>query len=300
MWLAVLFKFISSMVMVVSNTLWKRPLQEEPFPVIIATRAFFSSIFFGLLFWFEFRFGYFNRELHLIGALHQSLKFWISTVLLIALSYGGLYYFLKAINSGKTITVLAPLGGMAQIFSILTAVLFFNETLGLNRILSIIFFLSSIFVYYRFAIDKEEIQWRSKTIRYLILSCFIWGTSYTLLVKSIREMGPLSIGFLTEVIVFVIATIQALFVSRSSLRFKRPFSNYLYFMIMALCIVIGMLFNNLSLTLLPVSMIVLIGLLIEVSYLFIGKWYLKERLRKNEWWSFALTTIALLLLVFNF
>jgi EamA domain-containing membrane protein RarD len=69
---------------------------------------------------------------------------------------------------------------------------------------------------------------------------------------------------------------------------------------MACCIVVGMLLNNLSLTLLPVSMIVLIGLVIEVAYLFIGKLLLKESLRKNEWWSFILTTIALSLLVVNF
>ncbi len=300
MWIAVLFKFISSMVMVVSNTLWKRPLQHEVFSHIIAIRAFFSTVFFGVLFWYVYQFGYINHELHLIGSLHQSVKFWVATIFLIALSYGGLYYFLKAIHSGKTITVLAPLGGMAQIFSILTAVIFFNEELGLNRILSIVFFILSIIVYYRFSIEKEEIKWRSKTVRYLILSCFIWGTSYTLLVKSIRVIGPLSVGFLTELIVFLIASLQVLFTSKETLRLKRPVSSYFYFIVMALCIVIGMFFNNLSLTLLPVSMIVLVGLLIEVSYLFIGKWYLKERLHKNEWWSFILTTIALLFLVINF
>jgi drug/metabolite transporter (DMT)-like permease len=300
MWLAVLFKLVSSLVMVVSNTLWKRPVQQEPFVNIIAIRAFFSSLLFAALFWLVYHYGVLDLPINLIGNLKQPLIFWISTIGLITLSYGGLFYFLKAIHSGKTITILAQLGGMAQIFSILTAVLFFKEELGLNRILSILFFILSILVYYRFAANKEEMQWRTKTIRYLILSCLIWGVSYTLLVKPMRVIGPLSIGLLTELVVFIIALTQVKFFSKQALKLNRPIKSYLYILGMACCIVVGMLLNNLSLTLLPVSMIVLIGLIIEVSYLFIGKLILKESLRKNEWWSFVLTTIALLLLVVTF
>ena len=300
MWIAIVFKFISSMVLVVSNSLWKRPIQKESFVQVIAIRAFFSSLLFGFLFWMVYQFGFFNSKLHLIGSLDQSFMFWITTCFLIILSYGGLFYFLKAIHSGKTITVLAPLGGMAQIFSILTAVVFFNEHLGLNRLLSILFFLISIIAYYLFSPDKEEIKWRSKTILYLILSCFIWGVSFTLLVKPMRVIGPLSIGFLTEVIVFVLAVIQVKYSLDSDFTWKRPVKEFLYFILMASCIVVGMLFNNLSLTILPISVIVLIGLLIEVAYLFVGKWILRESLKRNEWWSFILTSIALLLLVVSF
>jgi hypothetical protein len=300
MWMAVIFKFISSLVMVVSNTLWKRPIQKEPFVHVIAIRAFFSSLLFAILFFTVNYYGFFNKDIHLIGSLHQTPLFWLETSTLIALSYGGLFYFLKAIHSGKTITVLAPLGGMAQIFSILCAVVFFHEVLGFNKILSIIFFIASILVYYRMAADKEEIQWRSKTVRYLIISCFIWGCSFTLLVQPMRIIGPLSIGFLTEIIVFFIALAQVYLFSKEKFVLRRSLIDYRYFFFMACCIVVGMLLNNLSLTLLPVTMIVLIGLLIEVSYLFIGKWILRETLRKNEWWSFLLTTIALLFLVINF
>ncbi|MEY2898932.1 MAG: hypothetical protein RL138_985, partial [Bacteroidota bacterium] len=95
MWLAVLFKLVSSLVMVVSNTLWKRPMQEEPFVNIIVFRAFFSSILFGVLFGLVYHFGLFNADFHLIGTLHQPVQFWLETIGLIALSYGGLFYFLK-------------------------------------------------------------------------------------------------------------------------------------------------------------------------------------------------------------
>lgn len=300
MWLAILFKLVSSMAMVVSNALWKKPIQKESFVNIIAVRAFFSSCLFLGLFFVVYRFNVLNEQQLLIGSLHQSVSFWMYTVLLIAFSYGGLYYFLKAIESGKTITVLAPLGGMAQIFSILTAVIFFHEQLAWNRALSILFFMASIFVYYRLNANKEEVAWRSKTIFYLIISCIVWGISFTLLVSAIRTVGSLTVGCLTELIVFSIALLQVKFVRRSILLPKRTTKQYAYFLLMASCIVLGMLLNNISLTLLPVSMIVLIGLIIEGAYLFIGKWILKETLQKNEWWSFILTTIALLLLVVSF
>jgi drug/metabolite transporter (DMT)-like permease len=300
MWMAVIFKFLSSLFMVVSNTLWKRPIQKEPFIHIIAVRAFLSSLIFAIIFFVVYNYHLAASSQILIGNLNQSVSFWIYTLLLILVSYGGLFYFLKAIHSGKTITVLAPLGGMAQIFSILTAVVFFHETLAWNRVLSICFFIVSIFVYYRLTDNKEDLKWRSKTVLYLLFSCIIWGVTYTLLVKPIRVLGPLTIAFITEVLVFIVSVIQIIISRQASFKFRRPLFEYLYFVVMAFCIVFGMLLNNLSLTLLPISIIILVGLLIEVSYLFIGKWILKESLRKNEWWSFILTTIALLVLVISF
>jgi hypothetical protein len=73
-----------------------------------------------------------------------------------------------------------------------------------------------------------------------------------------RVIGPLSIGLLTEFVVFIIALTQVKFFSKQALKLNRPIKSYLYILGMACCIVVGMLLNNLSLTLLPVSMIVLI------------------------------------------
>jgi len=280
----------------VSNMLWKHPLLSKHNSVVIVYRAGIT----GFLFAITFGFFYFYPQAIPTADLIKPLSnipwwFWLASIALCVFSYFGLYYFTNAVQQGK-ISLVAPLGAVAQLFGILTALLAFGETISITKAsASVLFVLSIIQVSYR----KGHGITFTKQVVFIVLSCFFWGISFPLFLFPVREMGVLPFSLLLEITVLV----TSLFLVRHNLGrldFQLgEFSKYAPIIaVMGLAVYFGVLFNNISLTQIPVSLLITIGLAGEALTILYGMLRFKERLSTNEWLAVAWSTVGMAMLYF--
>ena len=264
--------------------------------VVIVYRAGIT----GFLFAITFGFFYFYPQAIPTTDLIKPLSnipwwFWLTSIALCVFSYFGLYYFTNAVQQGK-ISLVAPLGAVAQLFGILTALLAFGETISITKAsASVLFVLSIIQVSYR----KGHGITFTKQVVFIVLSCFFWGISFPLFLFPVREMGVLPFSLLLEITVLV----TSLFLVRNNLGrldFQLDeFSKYAPIIaVMGLAVYFGVLFNNISLTQIPVSLLITIGLAGEALTILYGMLRFKERLSTNEWLAVAWSTVGMAMLYF--
>lgn len=221
--------------------------------------------------------------------------FWLASIALCVFSYFGLYYFTNAVQQGK-LSLVAPLGAVAQLFGILTALLAFGETISITKAsASVLFVLSIIQVSYR----KGQGITFTKQVIFIVLSCFFWGISFPLFLFPVREMGVLPFSLLLEVTVFI----TSFFLVKKDLGHLDlqlvEFRKYAPIItVMGLAVFFGVLFNNISLTQIPVSLLITIGLAGEALTILYGMLRFKERLNRREWLAIAWSTVGMLMLYF--
>lgn len=112
-------------------------------------------------------------------------------------------------------------------------------------------------------------------------------------------MGVLPFSLLLEITVLV----TSLFLVRNNLGrldFQLDeFSKYAPIIaVMGLAVFFGVLFNNISLTQIPVSLLITIGLAGEALTILYGMLRFKERLSTNEWLAVAWSTVGMAMLYF--
>jgi drug/metabolite transporter (DMT)-like permease len=221
--------------------------------------------------------------------------FWLASVALCVFSYFGLYYFTNAVQQGK-LSLVAPLGAVAQLFGILTALLAFGETISITKASASVLFVLSII---QVSIRKGHGITFTKQVVFIVLSCFFWGISFPLFLFPVREMGVLPFSLLLEVTVLI----TSIFLVKKDLGHLDlqlvEFRKYAPIItVMGLAVFFGVLFNNISLTQIPVSLLITIGLAGEALTILYGMLRFKERLNRREWLAIAWSTVGMLMLYF--
>jgi uncharacterized membrane protein len=229
-----------------------------------------------------------------ITSLYEaSVLDWVYTVGLCFFSFWGLYFYTSAIQSGRY-SFVVPLSGVTALFSFFTSVIIYNESLTVLKYISLIIIVASLLFHQRDKLINFKI---SKEVVLILLCSVFWGISFVLYLIPIRKFGVLNFSFILEVCVFLSAVI--LLIVKDKKVTPPTFDSRSLFMsvVMGLMVAGGSVLNNLSLTELPVSINIIIGLLFEIIVLMTGLYIFKERLTWHDWILIVFVSIGSFMLM---
>lgn len=284
-------KIISFLFFLLSGIIWKKILINESknyhyiFFRVIGTLFFLSLI----------KFYFTNNNIDDFNAIIStpSLYDWVICIAICLFSFWGLYFYTQALQNGR-ISVVTPLNGISPFFSFITSLLLFNEVLSISKYLSLILILLGLFLHQR---DKWLDFTISKEVFYTLMFTIIWGISFVLFLIPIKVFGVLNFSIILEVCVFA-SCIGLLVYKDKRITPPKLTNQHLWLcLFMGFLVAGGSLLSNFTLTLFPVSLNILLGLVFEVIALAIGLYFFREKLTKKDWILIGITTVSSVLLL---
>ena len=288
----VLIKIVSSLFYLVSGMLWKKILPRGLNYHLIFYRTIFS-ILFSLVFISFFSF-LIEDGVSLNPFFKASLEDWLFATAICFFSFYGLYYFTNALKHGRY-TVVAPFISMAALFSFVTAYFLYDETVGLNAILSFLLLFGAL-VYHQFTYLKTFRL--SKEIYLCLLSSFFWGTSFVLYPISIETFGVYNFSLIMEVCVLISCIYLVMLKERTLKMQLLKKADFRICFWIGFCVACGNIGANYSLEKIPVYLNIIIAVLFEAVMILAGLYWFKESLMKRDWilvFCIAVGTLVLLL-----
>ena len=216
--------------------------------------------------------------------------------LIAIVSYVPVLTFAKALMVGK-LGVVTPIAGSAVMFSALFSVLFFGESITIAKLIPISLIVLGIIMN---SGGLSELSLKdflvSSGIGYALVSCVLWGFSYCVIKIPVTILGPVLTSLIIESGIMICGAINMKIIKES---FCLPNKRDLKCLILVgLSGGIASLFFNLGIGMGEVSIVAAIfssNPLVSTLY---GKFFLKEKLSKQQWFSAVLILIGIVL-IFN-
>jgi glucose uptake protein GlcU len=166
--------------------------------------------------------------------------------------------------------------------------------LNISKYLSLILILIGLFLHQR---DKWREFTISKEVFYTLMFTIIWGISFVLFLIPIKVFGVLNFSIILEVCVFASCIGLLVFKDKRIIPPKLTDQHLWLCLFMGFLVAGGSLLSNFTLTLFPVSLNILLGLVFEVIVLAIGLYFFREKLAKKDWILIGITTVCSVLLL---
>jgi drug/metabolite transporter (DMT)-like permease len=202
---------------------------------------------------------------------------WLRCLLICFASFWGLYWFTSALQSGKY-TIVSTMGSLTSLFAYVAAVLLYTEPVryqGLGALVLLVIIMMLMHKPGNVSFFRQS-QWKA------LFSAVVWGASFVFYIIPIKQFGVLYFSFILECCVWL-STVSMLLVKEQHVWPSRfPLNHWYILWAMAAIIALGSVLNNLSLTNLPVSVNILLGLLFETFVLIYGIKRLRENLNPRE------------------
>ena len=289
--LGFLEKMGSATFYLVSGILWKKLLLEKLNYHVIFYRTI-SSMFFILLIGLVYNyFGINNYETSSLFA--PTIWDWVYMVLVCFFSFWGLYFYTTAIQSGRY-SLVTPLSGIAALFSFVTSIIIYNESLTALRFISLILIVGGLIFHQK---DKLTHFKLSKEVLLILLCSVFWGISFVLYLIPIQKFGVLNFSFVLEGCVFTSSILLLVLKDKKITPPKFDSGSLFFCVLMGIMVAGGSVLNNLSITEIPISLNITIGLLFEIGVLIIGIYIFKERLNFKDWILIIVSSIASFMLM---
>jgi len=281
-------KILSSIFFLLSGIVWKKILNKGGvnyhfiFYRVITT--FFVLL--AISFWFP--------STNLTSSLSIPFSDWIISISICLFSFWGLYFYTKAMQEGR-LSFIAPLNGISYLFTVLTSMLIFNESLSVPKCIAFAIIWIGLFLH-----QKEKwVGFRiSKEVLLTLLFSSIWGISFVLYLIPIKKFGVFNFSIILEICVFFSCVGLLLFKEKRIVPPRLTSTNLWFCILMGVFVAGGSLLSNFTLTQFPVSLNVLIALLFELIVLTVGLYSFNEKLNPRDWMLIILTTFAGFLLLF--
>ena len=289
--LTIIQKLLSSVFFFLSGLLWKKILKNQVNYHLIYYRTLFSILF---LFIVTLILSYFDNDFS-YGPLSQAdMMDWVITLSICFFSFFGLYYFTQALQKGR-FTIVVPMSSLTGFFAVLSAFLFFKQTLSSTQILAfIVIFVGLVYHQYNDLINLRI----SRELLLILMFTFFWGVSFSLYLIPIETFGPINFTLILEVCVLV-STLFLLFFKERRI-FPKPTDKITFYGCIAIgfCVAGGSMLSNIALAKVSVLVNVLIGLLFEGLVLIIGIKFFKDKIFFKDWILIIAITIGCILIMF--
>ena len=289
---SLLLKIISSLFFLISGIVWKKVLVIGGKNYHYIFYRVIATLFFFLLIKYYFQYNEIENFNKVISVI--TFKDWIVCVSICLFSFWGLYFYTEALQNGR-LSFIAPLNGIAPVFSFITSVIIFNETLSFPKYISLILFCIGLFLHQKDKLADFKI---SKEVLLTLLFSLIWGISFVLYLIPIKNFGVINFSIILELCVFVSCIGLLVFNEKRVLPPRLNNNNLLLCLLMGFLVAGGSLLSNYTLTQFPVSLNILIGLLFELIVLVVGLYFFREKIDNKDWLLIALATIGGVLLLF--
>ncbi len=287
---SLILKIISSLFFLLSGILWKKVLMAGGRNYhFIFYRVLFTLVLFGFIYYFNQ-----NNEPTSIAIFQLPITDWAICIGVCMLSFWGLYFYTEALQNGR-LSFIAPLNGISYLFTIITSILIFNESLNTPKFLALLLVLTGLFIHQMYNFMNFKI---SKEVLLTLLFSIIWGISFVLYLIPIKKFGVLNFSIILELCVCFSCMGLLIFKEKILVPSSLSKNNLLICMLMGFLVAGGSLFGNFTLTQIPVSLNILIGLFFELLVLAVGLFFFREKLNSNDWMLIAFATIGGFLLLF--
>lgn len=275
----------------ISNCLWVYPLKRFKYLQVIILRSFLSAILFGSLVALNAITGVSQTAFE--NATHNnaiSLLSILKAVAISAFSYFGLFFYVKSLRTEK-VSIAVPVSSISALFGVLFAVLVLGEAFSVQLLFAMLLF--TVGVYFIDLAIKINFK-LSRGVVYNLLAAFFWGTSFAMFIYPVKEIGALRFSFVLEATVCVASIVLNRYLNKEwFLSFSRIDLPIVLLSIFGFC---GIVFYNLSISYLPVSLISTLGMLTPAISILLATVLLKERLRWIQYGGIALIFIGLWML----
>jgi drug/metabolite transporter (DMT)-like permease len=285
-----LIKIISFLFFLFSGIIWKKILVNENKNYHYIFFRVTATLFFLLLIKFYFTINDIE-DFNVIST--PSFYDWVICIVICLFSFWGLYFYTQALQNGR-ISFITSLNGISPFFSFITSIILFNEVLNISKYLSLILILIGLFLHQR---DKWREFTISKEVFYTLMFTIIWGISFVLFLIPIKVFGVLNFSIILEVCVFASCIGLLVFKDKRIIPPKLTDQHLWLCLFMGFLVAGGSLLSNFTLTLFPVSLNILLGLVFEVIVLAIGLYFFREKLAKKDWILIGITTVCSVLLL---
>ncbi len=184
--LGLIAQLVSSFSFGISNVVWKSPLSRSPQIVLILWRTVITCALFGAI-------------LLVTGEQFVDIKMILLAWLLSSLSFGGLYFFTKALKH-EDAGIVSTITSFSYLIGVLTSVFIIGESIRLIHLFSLAFFIISTAL-----LSHSKGYFKlTKGIKYALFAALIWGTTLTLMSIPAKEIGFLQSSFITELSIVII------------------------------------------------------------------------------------------------
>ena len=194
-------------------------------------------------------------------------------------SFWGLYYYTKALQSGRFVFV-APLATISSAFSICTSIVLYNEDLSSTKTIALFLILGGLLFHQKDQLINFKF---SKEVVLIVLFSIIWGVSFVLYLIPIKKFGALNFSILLEGCVLLSCIGLLLFHEKRIVPNKTSIQNLGWCFLMGIVVAFGSLLSNFSLTQFSVSFNILLGLVFEIIIITVGLFVYREKLSKKDW-----------------
>ena len=285
-------KIISSLFFLFSGIVWKKLLIKDKINYHFIFFRVIATLFF--LFSLNFIFQYtkienFNSDVSIV-----TIEDWIFCISLCLFSFWGLYFYTEALQNGRY-SFISPLFVIASAISFFTSVIIYNDTLSMTKYFSLLLIIVGLFLHQSEKLKKFEI---SKEVLLIILFSLFWGISFVFYLIPINKFGVFNFSVILELCVFISCIGLLIFKEKRIIPSRLNYNSLLLCLLMGFLVAGGSLLSNFTLTLFPVSLNILIGLLFEIIILAVGLYFFREKLNKKDWLLIVFASIGGFLLLF--
>jgi uncharacterized membrane protein len=226
------------------------------------------------------------------------LYYFILGIIIAAVSYSGLHFFNRALETGK-VGLVAPVNSTRILISIFVGVVFLEDRINVTNCLSIaIIFLGLIFISINFReLKKSNLLSIKSGVPYALISALFWGVTLPLFSIPAKHLGAFFYTFIVEIIVFAIS-LSILISQKKNLKLKKDElkKNFWGIILIGILSSIGSIFMNLGYATGLISIVAAIvgtNPLIGVLY---GRIFYKEKLSILQYTSIIMIIIGIITL----
>ena len=287
---SLILKIISSLFFLLSGILWKKILMAGGRNYhYIYYRVVFTLVLFGLIYLMKQ-----NNETTSIAIFHLPITDWGICLAVCFVSFWGLYFYTEALQKGR-FSFVTPLIIISSAFSFFTSLIFYNEGLSTSKYAALLMLLIGLLLNQK---EKLILFKLSKELLFILLFSFFWGISFVFYLIPIKKFGVINFSIILELCVFVSCIGLLVFKDKKIVPPRLSNRNLVLIVFMGFLVAGGSLLSNFTLTQIPVSLNILIGLFFELIVLAVGLFFFREKLNTKDWILIAFATISGFLLFF--
>ena len=261
------------------NVLWKLPQKSFGVFKIIVLRSIVSVTLFGGLALFT-------------NDIKGNLNEWGFAIIISAISFLGLVFYNLSIKY-STVSQSITITSMGGVFGVFTSAIAYNEVIKWNLWISLLIIVVGLF----FLKNKKPMLKWAKGSYFALLAAFFWGTTFALFRIPANTLGEVNFSFALEFTVLCCALVGLSFQKRTKHDFYPTTKTYLIIATIGVLGFTGVLFYNLAVTIVDVSILSVMGAFTPVISIGISLVILKERFNRLQYLGMGLTVGAVLLLL---
>ncbi len=290
--LSTVLKILSGMFFLMSGAFWKKMLNRETINYHLIFYRVIGSLL--SLFVISILFESETGKLFSSSVLQQlKLEDWIVCVGICSFSFWGLYFYTNALQAGRFLFV-TPLMVISSGISLITSLIVYDEKISNHQIVGLIIIICAVLIHQRKMLRTLKI---SRELLLTLLCGIFWGIAFVFYLIPIRKFGILNFTVILEICVFISCIFLIVRKERKLFPPALDRQQYILCAAMGILVALGSLLSNYTLTTLPVSVNILIGIFFEVIVVIVGLFFFRERLTSNDWFMVVMVSIAALLLL---